>query len=117
MTRNCWMSCNFWSNANAANSRPGKFTIGKITTGGHADVCLARYRRLAYILRSALLSAVGAGGSRVALAEGIACDGTEPGQFALRIAGSPADGFRCHYIRFCRAVVPIAGTPARQKRM
>src|ERR1700676_1998635 len=109
------MSCNFWSNANAANSRPGKLTIGKKTTGAAADVCCSRYPRLRFILPSALLSAVGAGGGRVALAEGIACDGTEPGQFALRIAGSPADGFCCRYIRFCRAVVPIAGTPLDYK--
>src|ERR1700675_1814913 len=116
MTRNCWMSCNSWSNTSAANSRPGrstieKTTIGKITTGGHADVCPAWNRRLAYILRSALLFAVGAGGSRMALAEIVARDGTEPGRFALRIAGSSADGFRRHHIRFCRAVVSVAGTP------
>src|ERR1700738_1236272 len=111
MTRNCWMSCNFWSHANAANSRPGKLTIGKMTTGGHADVCLARYRRLAHFLRSALLSAVGARGSRVALAEVVACDGTEPGRCALRIAGSSAGGFCQRYIRFGRTVVSVAGTP------
>ena len=63
MTRSCWMSCNFWSSANAA-----KFGVRKKRPRSRADVRPARNRRLARFFRSALLCAVGAGGSRLALA-------------------------------------------------
>src|SRR5271166_6140023 len=113
MTRSCWMSCNFWSNVNAANSIAGKrkTKAGKTRRGSDADVRAARNRRLAHFLRSVLLSAIGGGGSRMAIAEVVTRDGTGPGCFALRLARSPVRLFRGHYIPFCRAVVSVAGTP------
>src|SRR5208337_1082212 len=111
MTRNCSMSCSSWSNANAANSKAGKPRAVKTRPRSNADVCPARNRRLTQFLRSRLLFAIDTGGGRMALVEVVACARTEPGRFALRVAGSPLSDFRCHYVRVCRAVISVAGTP------
>src|SRR5208282_204027 len=115
-TRNCSMSCNSWSNANAANSKVGKPKRVKawaviVNPGSNADVCPARNRRLADFFRFVLLSAIGAGGCRMALAEAATCDGQDVGRIALRVADSTVSGFPGHHLCLCRAVVSVAGTP------
>ncbi len=65
---------------------------------------------VSHFLRAALLFVVGASGSGMAFAEMVANGSTEHGRFALCIARSSIDGCRCHHIRFCRAVISIAGT-------
>src|SRR5208282_2192228 len=111
MTRNCWMSCKSLSSANGANSRVASPRRLKRKLGSRTDVYFARNRRLADFFRAALLPALGAGGGRVAFADGAEGNGAEPSWSAFRVARFAACGVGGHHVRFCGAVVSITGTP------